>query len=203
MHADEVTVSRGQNAEGTNGEILNADGSQFETRRIPYGEPFTFKVQPANGFKFSHVVIRMGYNLDGDSLVHDTPQYEDIVVPAYAFKDNTCTIPIVQGDVRITPYFPQDNGTTEVGGEDYHISMPEGAVAQQRQLKSITFTSSSDGTQTLALPEEAQDYAVRTSPWQKGPIRNTTGSCSSWHISRKARRFRCPLQLKMPSCSST
>ena len=161
VHADEVTVSRGQNAEGTNGEILNADGSQFETRRIPYGEPFTFKVQPANGFKFSHVVIRMGYNLDGDSLVHDTPQYEDIVVPAYAFKDNTCTIPIVQGDVRITPYFPQDNGTTEVGGEDYHISMPEGAVAQQRQLKSITFTSSSDGTQTLALPEEAQDYAVR------------------------------------------
>lgn len=49
-HGDEVQISRGQNAEGTNGEILNEDGTDFQTQKIPFGQPFTIKVKPAAQF---------------------------------------------------------------------------------------------------------------------------------------------------------
>lgn len=107
VHGDKVRVSRGQNAEGTNGEMENADGSAFLSQEVPFGEPFTFVAKPSPRFVLSHVVIRHGYNLDGDSLVNGTPQYEDVVIPASRFQNGIYTIPaeFMDGDVRIMPYF--------------------------------------------------------------------------------------------------
>ena len=107
VHADNVSLSRGQNAEGTNGEVLNEDGTTL-SKSIPFGKPYAVRLKPAPGFEVSKIIIRHGYNLSGDSLVHGTPQYEDVVVEASEFKGNVYTIPAkyVDGDVRITPFFP-------------------------------------------------------------------------------------------------
>lgn len=165
VHADEVEISRGQNAQGTNGEILNEDGSDFQTKKIPFGEPYTIKVKPAAQFTFSHIVIRHGY-LSKDSLVFETPQYEDVTIPAYLFTDNTYTIPAkyIDGDVRITPYFPAEGESTGDDEELYKRNFSDDLAVTRtdRKLNSFTFTGSSTTTaQKVAVPSLSTNYVYR------------------------------------------
>lgn len=155
VHADQVTVSRGQHAEGTNGELLNADGTPFTTRQVPFGQDLTIKVQPADGFRLSQVIVRHGYNLDGDSVVMGNLQYEELVVPASLFRDNSFTIPgkYIDGDVRITPVFP--SGAAARQDTDYARNFPDDLASSRtdRKLNSISVTGSvSTSAQTVTVP---------------------------------------------------
>lgn len=164
VHADRVKLSRGQNAEGTNGEVLNEDGTPLATS-IPFGKPYTIRLKPAPGFVASKVIIRHGYNLSGDSLVHGTPQYEDVVVRASRFKDNVFTIPAdyVDGDVRITPFFPQE-GTYEPVDEYYKRNFDDNLAVSRTDRRLIGF--SMKGTkiaaeQQVTVPMKGKNYVYR------------------------------------------
>ncbi len=156
VHGDVVTISRGNgDGAGLNGAILNGDGSNLETAKIPFGQPYVIKAQPANGFRLSHIVIRHGHNLDGDSLVYDTPQYTDVSIPSYLFRDGTYTIPAdyIDGDVRITPYFSSDSGPA--GGEgDYATNFDKETLTigrDDRQLVNFQMKATNGGTSGIAI----------------------------------------------------
>lgn len=90
VRPDECVV----NNANRNGDVLLSDGSGIDALRVPTGEPLTIRMQPSNGFSYSGIMIRVGYNLKGDSLIHSNPQYRDILIPADEFgDDDTYTIP--------------------------------------------------------------------------------------------------------------
>ena len=167
IHGDEVTISRGQSASGTNGEMKKADGTDFSPHSIPFGKDYTVKFVPSPGFKLGNIVIRHGYNLDKDSLVNETPQYVDVVVPAYMAKDNIYTIPAeyIDGDVRITPDFiSTESSETE---EKYGLNFPKDLAITRtdRALNSVAFSTVSNSNKqkiTITNPSTVyQDYTSR------------------------------------------
>lgn len=164
VHNDKVTVSRGQHAEGTNGELLNADGSNFTTHEIPFGEDLTIKVQPANGFRLSQVIVRHGYNLDGESVEMDNIQYEELVIPGSYFHDNTFTIPgeYIDGDVRITPVFPSSSSSSQDVDYARNFSDDVANTNTERKLNSFTAVGSvSTGSQKVTIPTLDTNYIYR------------------------------------------
>ena len=89
VHEDNVSVME----DNRNGEILNADGTSLVTK-TPFGQAFTIKLNPENGFTYNGVRIRHGYNLTGDSLVYGNVQYVDELISSENFDENDCyTIP--------------------------------------------------------------------------------------------------------------
>lgn len=156
IHGEKVNISRGLSNEGTNGEMLMEDGSTFVKHEIEFGKPYTIKFKPANNFKLGKFTIRHGYNVEkNDSLVNETPQYSDVVIPAYMAKDNTYTIPAeyVDGDIVITPTFiSADNGgaTTEKYAINFDKDLTINRPSKDRAFNSLSFnTTSSTITQKL------------------------------------------------------
>lgn len=156
IHGEKVNISRGLSSEGTNGEMLMEDGSTFVKHEIEFGKPYTIKFKPADNFKLGKFTIRHGYNVEkNDSLVNETPQYSDVVIPAYMAKDNTYTIPAeyVDGDIVITPTFiSADNGgaTTEKYAINFDKNLTINRPSKDRAFKSLSFnTTSSTITQKL------------------------------------------------------
>lgn len=156
IHGEKVNISRGLSSEGTNGEMLMEDGSTFVKHEIEFGKPYTIKFKPANNFKLGKFTIRHGYNVEkNDSLVNETPQYSDVVIPAYMAKDNTYTIPAeyVDGDIVITPTFiSADNGgaTTEKYAINFDKDLTINRPSKDRAFNSLSFnTTSSTITQKL------------------------------------------------------
>lgn len=156
IHGEKVNISRGLSSEGTNGEMLMEDGSTFVKHEIEFGKPYTIKFKPANNFKLGKFTIRHGYNVEkNDSLVNETPQYSDVVIPAFMAKDNTYTIPAeyVDGDIIVTPTFiSADNGgaTTEKYAINFDKDLTINRPKKDRAFKSLSFnTTSSTITQKL------------------------------------------------------
>lgn len=132
VHADEVSVME----DNRNGEILNGDGTSLVTK-TPFGKAFTIKLNPENGFTYNGVRIRHGYNLTGDSLIHETPQYVDEIVYRNEFDANDCyTIKAewVDGDIMLEGLFVEsgtekdfeypinyDKETTVMTRDDRHL----------------------------------------------------------------------------------
>lgn len=116
VHGTTVNLSRAVDGlgGGLNGDILLADGTPVTDKTAPFGEALKVKVAPANGFRFSHVLIRHGYNLEKDSMMYENLQWKEECVDASAFTDNEYTIPasMVDGDLRFVPYF-SSNTTPE------------------------------------------------------------------------------------------
>ncbi len=159
VHADLVTISRATGTDGVgglNGDILKADGSDFTAEQIPFGQPYTILSRPAPGFRLSHVVLRHGYNLDGDSLVNETPQYKDEIIPAFLFRDNLFTIPAayIDGDVSILPYFSSE----QAGGDttdDYPVNFDADTLMNTRTdrvLRSFTMAGTQGGSTSISVP---------------------------------------------------
>lgn len=166
VHGDKVSISRGQSAGGTNGEVLQADGSTLDGTQIEFGKAYTIKFKPGDGFKLSKFTIRHGYNLKGDSLVNETPQYTDVTIPAYMVKDNLYTIPAeyVDGDVMVTPEYVTDDAGTK---GQYALNFPKdlAITRSDRALNSFAFSSASNSTKqriTITNPKTVyQDYTNR------------------------------------------
>jgi len=110
VHPEEVDISANQ----LNGDVLADDGIVLSEKRIPFGQAFKIKMEPAPGFTYTGAVITHGYNLDGPEYVRDNRQYKSITVPASAFNRETheYTIPAsyIDGEVRIEGLFtPGEN----------------------------------------------------------------------------------------------
>ena len=164
IHEDNVTISRGTrpNGGGLNGDVLKADGSPFTQEVIPFGEPYTVRVSPAPNFKFSHLILRHGFNLEGDSLVFDTPQYVDTRISASQFKDNAYTIPAkyIDGDVIVIPYFSSDDGEE---ADDYALNFdPTLEITRtDRHLNSFSMKATKGGESQVVLNAGGRNSVYR------------------------------------------
>lgn len=159
VHGDKVTIYRGTAADGVgglNGDILFADGSDFTTAQIPFGEDFTIKSSPANGFELNYVIMRHGYNLEGDSLLYDTPQYEDVILPAYLFSNDLLTIPgeYIDGNVRLIPYFSATSGDDTPSDVDYPTNFDKDTLAIKvtaSRLSKFSLAATNGGTSSITV----------------------------------------------------
>ena len=135
VHEDNVTVTE----DNRNGEVLSGDGSALMTT-TPFGQAFTVKLNPENGFAYNGMRVRHGYNLDGDKLIRGTLQYVDDIVYSNAFDENDCyTIPAewVDGDIVIEGLFVEKG--TEIS-YDYLINVKKDTTISRtdRYLNAVT-----------------------------------------------------------------
>lgn len=141
IHGETVNVS----TQYQNGDLFAADGkSQLAGSVVKFGEPLTIKMVAENGFVPDGVTLTHGYNLNGDSLVHGTPQYTKVRIPGYAVKsDGTLTIPAeyVDGDLHILGHFKSTTSIPDESGE-YEINFDKNLenTRTDRTLNSITLT---------------------------------------------------------------
>lgn len=181
VHGDKVNISRGQSAAGTNGEVLKADGSTLDGTQIEFGKAYTIKFKPGDGFRLSRFTIRHGYNLKGDSLVNETPQYIDVTVPAYMVKDNLYTIPAeyVDGDVMVTPEYVTDDAGSK---GDYALNFPKDLKIDRegkpyRALNSLSFNTTTQSTAQKFTPTDSklvyQDFSNRSVYVKDGDVITT------------------------------
>lgn len=170
VHGEKVSIWRGQHTEGTNGEMLTTDGKNFEKHEIAFGKDYTVKFKPGDGFKVGKIYLRHGYNLEKGSLVNETPQYTDVVLPAYMVKDNTLTIPAeyIDGDVCITPTFVAIKGESN---EKYALNFDKDLLidrepGQERSLNSLSFNTTTHPNEQKILPTNKklvyQDFTNRS-----------------------------------------
>ncbi len=104
VHGDYCHV----NDANRNGEVLTAGGEKLVKYQAPFGKPFTIKMNPEQGFEYAGIIVKHGYNLSGDSIVHDNLQWERVRIPREKFNEkHECTIPaeLMNGDVEIEGLF--------------------------------------------------------------------------------------------------
>lgn len=105
IHEDQVSVTQ----DNRNGEVLIAStGLTINGDRVPFGQDLKIRMNPSNGFEYSGIRVRHGYNLTGDSIVKSNPQYRDIYYSSDLFgADDTFTIPgsVIDGEVLIEGLF--------------------------------------------------------------------------------------------------
>lgn len=178
VHGEKVNIWRGEHTEGTNGEMLTTDGKNFEKHEIAFGKDYTVKFKPGAGFKVGKIFLRHGYNLDKDSLVNETPQYTDVILPAYMVKDNTLTIPAeyIDGDVRITPTFVSIKGeSTEKYALNFDKSLKN--THATRYLKEVSFNTTTQATAQKITPTNNklvyQDFTNRNIYVKDGDVVTT------------------------------
>ncbi len=161
IHGDVCHVTNAQR----NGDVLTEDGGTLNNYEAPFGEPLTVKMDPEKGFTYEGIRVRYGYNLSGDSLVHGTPQYVDVVYPAYLFRDNKFTIPaeIMTADVQIEGLFVEISGNTPEEGEDYALNFDKSLTITRtdRKLNSFTLQGTQGGESTLTLDTEGDNTVYR------------------------------------------
>lgn len=169
IHGDEVKVSQG----ALNGEVLDAEGNHFDNYTTAYGQPFTIKMDPAPGFTFSGVIVKSGYNVDGEQITGLNPNYIINEFPAKKFDAEGClTLPadvMVGGEVYIEGLFvekkdepvdptPSDKKTCKViavfpnGSE--HVIFSDGA-----KLTAGTEVPE-DGIAIFTVEQENEDQVV-------------------------------------------
>ena len=135
IHADYANV----NDANRNGEVLSAvDGERLVKYNAPFGKDFKIKMNPENGFEYSGVIVKYGYNLQGDSIVHDNIQWQKVFYERQEFDADDCiTIPgaCMCGDVEIEGLFieqgtyvepekPKRYSTTKVENGDFVGEIP-------------------------------------------------------------------------------
>ncbi len=106
VHGDYCNV----NDANRNGEVLAADGTKLVKYQAEFGKPFTIKMNPEQGFEYAGIVVKYGYNLGGDSIVHDNPQWQKVRFGRELFVNDEFTIPAeyMSGDVEIEGLFIEE-----------------------------------------------------------------------------------------------
>ena len=105
VHGDYCNV----NDANRNGEVLSAvDGERLVTYKAPFGKDFKIRMNPENGFEYSGVIVKYGYNLQGDSVVRDNVQWGKVFFERQEFDENDeIVIPAeyMCGDIEIEGLF--------------------------------------------------------------------------------------------------
>lgn len=106
IHGDYCNV----NDANRNGEVLAADGTKLVKYQAEFGKPFTIKMNPEQGFEYAGIVVKYGYNLGGDSIVHDNLQWQKVRISRELFVNDEYTIPAeyMIGDVEVEGLFIEE-----------------------------------------------------------------------------------------------
>lgn len=146
VHGDYCNV----NDANRNGEVLAADGTKLVKYQAQFGEPFTIKMNPEQGFEYAGIIVKYGYNLGGDSVVHDNLQWQKVRISRELFVDDTYTIPAeyMCGDVEIEGLFIE-KGT-------YTPEEPE----TRYEVTTVTDGNFADGTTWYTIQIGQQGYVI-------------------------------------------
>ena len=106
VHPTQIHITEGS----LNGQILTADGQPLDNVYVPYGEPYTIKIDPYPGFSHNGVVIRSGYNTSStNQYINNNPQY---LIHTFGYEDfdenGLLTIPaemMIGGEVYVEGQF--------------------------------------------------------------------------------------------------
>lgn len=185
VHSDSVTVSTGG---GLNGNVVAEDGKELNKAKAAFGEPFTVKIIPAQGFNYSGMKVRHGYNLGRDSLLHDTYQFVDEYIPRDKFDEKGCyTLPaeMMDGDVSLEGVFIDEKYTliyevyfdnkkvdsiTFIGAQPGPVSMPDG-----KKREYCEYTCEVQNVTTLPA-------VVRVDAKWIGPMKLTNSADTTWYV---------------------
>lgn len=142
------------NDHNLNGAVKTLDGKELTSLEVPYGEDFTIKMHPADGFEHNGFVLKHGVNLTGEAEVKENVQWETVTIPRSMFKaDGTFTIPgkWMNGSVRIEGRFVQ---------EGHYTPEPVPAWFSRFNVTSIDGKFFAAGTQWYSLQLGAEGYVV-------------------------------------------
>lgn len=195
VHEDQVSVTQ----DNRNGEVLIAStGVTINNDRIPFGQDFKIKMNPSNGFDYNGIRVRHGYNLAGDSLIKDNPQFRDdyFYIDEFA-ADGTFTIPgsYIDGDVLIEGLFVEQGTGVQRRKVTYNITLdgevistqqfnvmpgsayPEASVASEASIDYFSLTGFPEGS----VPNE--DVVVNLVLTQNLPFQTATsiGDDTVWY----------------------
>lgn len=159
IHGDNTNIT----SNSRNGEVLAADGTRLIDKTIPFGKDFKIKMRPENGFEYSGIIIRHGYNLDKDSVYKDNLQWETVFISRDFFdeSDHSYIIPgrLLDGDVQIEGVFVQLGRYTPPARYKTTSIDKEGAIAA--------------GTTWYTLQIGQQGYVVAANDSQPIPLSKT------------------------------
>ena len=105
VHGDYAYV----NDANRNGKVVAAEnGADLVTYQTPFGQAFKIKMVPENGFEYKGAIIKYGYNLSGDSIVHDNVQWQKVFFERQEFDSEDCIVLPAEymcGDVEVEGLF--------------------------------------------------------------------------------------------------
>ena len=105
VHGDYAYV----NDANRNGKVVAAEnGADLVTYQTPFGQAFKIKMVPENGFEYKGAIIKYGYNLSGDSIVHDNVQWQKVFFERQQFDSEDCIVIPAEymcGDVEVEGLF--------------------------------------------------------------------------------------------------
>lgn len=108
VHGDFANV----NDANRNGKVVAAaDGADLVKYTAPFGEDFKIQMVPENGFEYSGIIVKYGYNLGGDSIVHDNVQWQKVFFERQQFDADDCIVipgEYMRGDVEIEGLFIEE-----------------------------------------------------------------------------------------------
>ena len=162
IHDDVCRISTA----GSNGNVVDENGTPLDGTDVQFGKALTVKMVPSEGYSYEGIIVRHGYNLHGDSLVHGTPQYIDTCYPAYLFDGDKITIPasMMTADVEITGLFVENTGgDTPVSDGDYPLNFDKSleVTHPSRKLNGFELTCTQGGTSTITIDESAANLVYR------------------------------------------
>ena len=135
IHGDYANV----NDANRNGKVVAAaDGADLVKYKVPFGQDFKIQMVPENGFEYSGIIVKYGYNLGSDSIVHDNIQWQKKFYERQEFDENDCIVipgSYMRGDVEIEGLFiekgtyvepqkPTRYNTTKVQNGDFVGEIP-------------------------------------------------------------------------------
>ena len=135
IHGDYANV----NDANRNGKVVAAaDGADLVKYKVPFGQDFKIQMVPENGFEYSGIIVKYGYNLRSDSIVHDNIQWQKKFYERQEFDENDCIVipgAYMRGDVEIEGLFiekgtyvepekPKRYATTKVENGDFVGEIP-------------------------------------------------------------------------------
>lgn len=152
IHTDQCQV----NSANRNGAVLKSDGTNLDGVKVPFGQSLTIKVEPSNGFDYSGVVIKHGYNLNADSVKHDVVQWERVVVSRKKFNDkNEYTIPAEYMD-----------GFVEVEGVFVSGQFVDPGQPTRYQTTTVTENGFAEGTPWYTMQIGNEGYVIAYSQYR-------------------------------------
>jgi len=142
------------NDHNLNGAVKTLDGKELTSLEVPYGEDFTIKMHPADGFEHNGFVLKHGVDINGEAEVKDNVQWETVTIPRSMFKaDGTFTIPgkWMNGNVLIEGRFVETGHYTPEPIPEWYARF---------NVTSIEGKYFAAGTQWYSLQIGKQGYVV-------------------------------------------
>lgn len=106
------------------------DGTPVNGATAQFNRALTVNVTPKDGVTLQSLVVRHGYNLDGDQTVHGCKQWDETTIDAADVQNGTYKFEkgLIDGNVRITLVTSGETGVNTVNADALTVNAGEGTL---------------------------------------------------------------------------